>query len=145
LNEWENPCETLEIFKQRAAVAAAILGAQAVQIQRGSGSTQSGGPGGKNGFAAALLLVPRAHLGLRDDDEGWPRNQLVVRGFDETSLAPSAGLKVGDRIIEMNGADVLREKQFVDSWLSWRVGEDVVVRFVRDGTAQSLQVRTIAN
>lgn len=142
LNDWENPCETIDEFKRKAAIAAAILGGQAVQIQSESGAAQRGGSGA---FSAALLLVPKARLGLEDEGGQWPRTQLVVQGFDKESLAPGAGLKVGDRIVALNGVDVLQEKRFADAWLSWSVGDSVVVTFDRDGIERSLQAKTIAN
>lgn len=142
LNDWENPCATIDEFKRKAAAAAAILGGQAVQIQSESGRIRRGGAGD---FAAALLLVPKARLGLEEEGGQWPRTSLVVRGFDKESLAPGAGLKVGDRIIALNGVDVLPEKRYSDAWLSWSVGESVVVTFVRNGIEMSLQATTIAN
>lgn len=114
LNDWENPCETIDEFKGKAAIAAAILGGQAVQIQSESGAAQRGGSGA---VSAALLLVPKARLGLEDEGGQWPRTQLVAQGFDKESLAPGAGLKVGDRIVALNGVDVLQEKRFADAWL----------------------------
>jgi hypothetical protein len=142
LNDWENPCETMDEFKCKAATAAAILGGQAVQIQSESGA---GRRGGSDDFAAALLLIPTARLGLQDEGGQWPRTALVVQGFDKESLAPAAGLKVGDCIVAVNGTDVLQEKRFADAWLSWAVGESVVVTFVRDGVQMSLQAKTIEN
>lgn len=145
LRDWENPCETIEEFKRKAAIAAATLGAQGVQIRSDNSSTLRGGSGERSSFAASLLLIPKARLGLQDEAGAWPRTELVVRGFDQESLAPRAGLEVGDRIVELNGVDVLQEKRFADSWLSWSVGEHVVVTFVRDGVRRSLQAETIAN
>jgi hypothetical protein len=142
LNDWENPCATMDEFKRKAAIAAAILGGQAVHIQSESGAAQRGG---SSAFSAALLLVPKARLGLQDEGGQWPRAKLVVQGFDKESLAPGAGLKVGDRIVALNGIDVLQEKRFAEAWLSWSVGESVVVTFVRDEIEMSLQARTIAN
>lgn len=142
LKDWENPCATMEEFKNKAALAAAILGGQAVQIQSDNGATR---PGSSDSFSAMLLLVPRACLGLENEVGQWPRTELVVRGFDKESLAPDAGLRIGDRIIELNGVDVLQEKRFVEAWLSWSVGQSVVVTFVRDGTEMSLQATTIPN
>ena len=142
LNDWENPCETMDEFKREAAVAAAILGGQAVQIQSESGTAGRGGPGD---FAATLLLIPKARLGLQDEGSQWPRKELVVQGFDKGSLAPGAGLKVGDRIVALDGVDVLQEKRFVDRWISWGVDQNVVVTFVRDGVQMTLQAKTIAN
>ena len=52
-------------------------------------------------FAAALLLIPKARLGLQGEGGPWPRTELVVQGFDKESLAPGAGLKVGDRIVAL--------------------------------------------
>ena len=145
MTDWENPCQTLEEFKRRAAVAAATLGGQAVQIQSDSNFVQPRGPGSQIGFAAALLLVPSARLGIQNEAGDWPRKELVVQGFDQDSLAPRAGLKVGDRITTLDGVDVRKQKRFADGWLSWTVGESVVVTFVRDGTEMSLQATTIAN
>jgi PDZ domain len=143
--DWENPCQTLEEFKRKAAVAAATLGGQAVQIQSDSKLAQPRGPGSQFGFAAALLLVPSARLGIQNEAGDWPRTELIVQGFDKNSLAPQAGLKVGDRITALDGVDVRKQKRFADGWLSWTVGETVVVIFVRDGTEMSLQATTIAN
>jgi S1-C subfamily serine protease len=70
---------------------------------------------------------------------------MVIRGFDKDSLAPNAGLQVGDRIVELDGNDVLRQKRLVDCCLSWTVGEDVVVTFLRNGTRMTTQAKTIAN
>jgi hypothetical protein len=141
LNDWENPCATLDEFKRKAALAAAILGGQAVQIQSHTAARR----GGSGDFGAALLLIPKARLGLEDEGGQWPRTELVVRGFDQESLASGAGLKVGDRIVALNGVDVLQEKRFADAWLSWSIGESVVVTFVRGGIQMSLQAQTIAN
>jgi hypothetical protein len=142
LHDWENPCETMEEFKRKAANAAAVLGGQAVQIQSENGVARRDGP---DNFAAALLLVPKARLGLQDEGGRPPRTELIVRGFDKESLAPAAGLKVGDRIVALNGVDVLQEKRFADGWLSWSVGESVVVTFIREGVEMSTQATTIAN
>jgi membrane-associated protease RseP (regulator of RpoE activity) len=142
MNDWENPCASMDEFKRRAATAAAILGGQAVQIRSESGPFRRGGSGD---FAAALLLIPKARLGLQDEGGQWKRTELVVQGFDKESLAPAAGLQVGDRIVAVNGTDVLQEKRFADAWLSWAVGATVVVTFVRDGMEMSLQAKTIPN
>ncbi|MHC1765725.1 MAG: PDZ domain-containing protein [Verrucomicrobiia bacterium] len=142
LSDWENPCASIEEFKRKAALAAAILGGEGVQIQSEGGAARRGGSGH---FEAALLLIPKARLGLLDEGGDWPRTELVVHGFDQGSLAPEAGLRVGDRIVAVNGIDVLREKRFADAWLSWSVGEMVVVTFIRDGVEMSLQAKTIAN
>jgi hypothetical protein len=142
LNDWENPCETLDEFKRKATTAAAILGAQAVQIQSDS---RTGQRGGSADFVAALLLVPKARLGLLGESGPWPRDEMVVRGFDAVSLAQSAGLKIGDRILELNGVDVRHHKRFADGWLSWAIGETVVITLIRDGNKMSLQAKTIAN
>ena len=136
LTEWENPYDTLAEFKEKSAVAGAVLGGQAIRIHDAAGS---------EGFRAELLLVPRAHLGIRDEAGDWPRKEMVIRGFDPESLAPRAGLKVGDRIISLDGTDVLRQKRFAECWLSWKAGEVVVVTFIRDGTKMTTQATTIVN
>jgi len=145
LREWENPCLTIEEFKEKAAITAGALGADAVQIQNEGDPARLGASTPSRSFVASLLLIPRARLGLEGESKRWQRNDLVIRGFAKESLASGAGLKVGDRIVALNGVDVLQEKRCAQAWLSWAVGESVVVTFVRDGKEMSLQAKTIAN
>jgi hypothetical protein len=142
----ENPCATLAEFKEKAAAVAAVLGGQAIVIRDGtSGHGPTKEPTSGPGFAADLLLVPKARLGIQDEGGRWQRKEPSIEGFDASSLGPTGGLRVGDRIVAINGVEVLRQDRFTQCWLAWAVGENVVIAFVREGVPMTTQVTTIAN
>lgn len=97
------------------------------------------------GFAWFAGVSPKGILGIEFEPEDMKQKKFIIRKFSDSSLAPIAGLKIGDKILAMNGLDVLDLKKINAEFLTWKVGQEVVVSVVRDGAEVKLPVKTIAN
>ncbi|HEY0027648.1 MAG TPA: RIP metalloprotease RseP [Allosphingosinicella sp.] len=86
-------------------------------------------------FIVAILVIAGFFMAI-----GEPRTPPVIAAVERGTAAAEAGLKAGDRIVEIDGGSVSR---FED--ISRRVvlhpGKQVTVRFERDGRLQEVQAR----
>jgi hypothetical protein len=54
-------------------------------------------------------------------------------------------LQFNDKVIEINGIDLLDKGSFLDECMKWSVGEKARVTFIRAGEKQTLQVELVPN
>lgn len=65
----------------------------------------------------------------------------LIDGLVEGSAAQEAALKEGDVIVGVNGKEITSEKQLKEVISSFEVGEEVNVKYLRDGKKASQKVR----
>ena len=97
------------------------------------------------GFVADLYVVPEASLGVEWEPGDLYMGKYIIRRFKRVSKAKEAGLRLSDKVIEINGIDMLNKRAFVEEFLKWSVGETARVSFVRDGEQQTLEVELVPN
>jgi len=145
--DWENPVDTLDMFKTYAIAAAANAGANAVHILRSPQEVQAYNRNADKrlGFLCVLLVMPKARLGVEFETGTGYENRRVVRRIQNND-AEQAGLRIGDNILAMNGFDVLRNADLMaKDHMMWEVGQTVEVTVARDGKEVKIPVKTTSN
>ena len=114
------------------AIPVSIAWASAAQVQT------SGTP--RRGFVG--LAAQRAELPAAQRS-GDLSHALVVVGVTTSSPAESAGILVGDVILEFDGRPVETPDDLLDALIARQVGQSVVARILRGGSERSVTI-TIA-
>lgn len=147
----ENPTESIEDFIAAAVPIAAEKGANGVVVENDPAEIQ------RNqvlfgdmqveiaGFVADLYVIPTACLGIEWEPADLAMGKHIVRRFKPNSQAPQAGLKLGDKILEINGIDVLNRSEYVKEARKWSVGETAKLAVVRAGEEQTFEVTLVPN
>lgn len=145
--DWESPTESAEELKQYLVSAAAKAGANGVHMLKSHSQVREFNPNADSrvGFICALLVLPKARLGVEFERGTGYENRRVIRRI-QNSEAEAAGLRIGDNILSINGFDVLKnaEASNRDS-LKWDVGQVVQVTVAREGREITLPIKTITN
>ncbi len=81
---------------------------------------------------------PGAQLGINFDDR---HSAVVLRGVVEGSPAERAGLKTGDKIVEVNGRTLESLYPFNSAILRGQAGDVMELRVIRQGQAEPLKLR----
>jgi S1-C subfamily serine protease len=71
---------------------------------------------------------------------GGPAHALVVVGVTSSSPAESAGILVGDVILEFDGRSVETPDHLLDALLARQVGQTVVAKILRGGSERSVTI-----
>ena len=71
---------------------------------------------------------------------GEPRTPPVVRSVDAGTAAAEAGLRPGDRILQINGNDISRFED-ISRHIILRPGQELVVRYERGGSVAEVKAR----
>ncbi|GEM_PF-872096 len=145
--DWESPFESDQELKQYLIGAAVNAGANGVHYLKSHSQILEFNPNADNrvGFICALLVLPKAKIGLEFESGTGYEKRRVIRRIQNPE-AETAGLRIGDNLLAINGIDVLSsaEASSRDS-LKWEVGQVVQVTVARDGKEITLPVKTIAN
>jgi predicted metalloprotease with PDZ domain len=143
----ENPYTSYDEFKQIVVAEAASLGADLVVVLSTRADVENLFPQTPKtvGFLCFASVRPKGTLGIRWEPEDVKQKKHIIRKFTSTSLAPACGLKIGDKVIAVNGIDVLDVRNYNAEVLRWEPGQEVLVSVVRDGTETKIPVRTIPN
>ncbi len=72
-----------------------------------------------------------------------PAGGVRIDGFKEAGKAKASGLKVGDRIIAVNGKKVEDEEEFGNLMVKTLSGETITLRVDRDGEEQEIKVKLV--
>jgi hypothetical protein len=72
-----------------------------------------------------------------------PAGGVRIDGFKEAGKAKASGLKVGDRIVAVNGKKVDDEDEFGNLMVKTLPGETVTLRVNRDGKEQDFKVKLV--
>ena len=78
-------------------------------------------------FLAAILILTGFHYAY-----GVPETPAVIGTFTETSPAPAAGLRIGDRIVRMDGREIGRFEDILPI-VALKVGGPLKVEVEREG------------
>jgi hypothetical protein len=145
--DWENPVESLKQFENYAAMAAFYKGANAIQILRSGEEIKDSGFAAEKqaGFACLLKVCPKARVGVEyETGVGYEKRRIIRRIHDDA--AQSAGLKIGDNVLAINGTDLVQqESQAAKESMKWAIGDTVEVTVARDGKEIKLPVKTVSN
>ena len=99
------------------------------------------GPGTVGGLHAVKRpFADKPRLGVKATDAGKDEG-AVVGGFVEGSPAATAGLKVGDRIVALDGKDVKGADDLVKLLESKKPGDEVTLSVRRAGRAEAVEVK----
>lgn len=143
--ELEAPGASLVDTDQRLRQAAAKIGAHAVVTESDPVELVTMGVAPVYGFVAHAYALPPAHLGVQWEPGPLRDQKYVVRRFYPDSLAPEAGMRIGDVVLEINGIDMLNAREFERNWLSWTPRSKVTVTVVREGREEVVEVEVIPN
>jgi len=107
--DWESPSESDEELKQYLVAAAVSAGANGVHILKPQSRVREFNPNADNrvGFMCALLVLPKAKLGVEFETGTGYENRRVIRRIQNPD-AEAAGLRIGDNILATNGIDEVR-------------------------------------
>ena len=127
-------------------------------------TTRTGGPAGSAGFGGvqsrgsrqivssapvlwvALGVFAKATLGIEYMDFHVTWGRPVVKGFRPASKASSAGVEIGDEIIEVDGIAALGDDERYIRWIIGSVPDQVAsVRLKRGDATLVVQVPLVAN
>ncbi len=97
------------------------------------------------GFAANLYVIPATSLGVEWEPADLANAKHVMRRFTHNSKAQEAGLRVGDKVLEIDGIDMLDKNAFIHQSFKWTAGDVVPVTIVRDGQEQTLKLTLVEN
>ena len=89
---------------------------------------------------AYLGLMPANMLGFEAKKAGVAKG-AIVREVSEKSPASTAGMKIGDVIIELNGKPIRGEMDIRNSMLIYRPGTTVSVGYLREGSKKSTSIK----
>src|SRR4029079_5528791 len=118
------------VIPKAAPAGGAPTPAAAPQPAPGDGELPPPAPG-------AAVFVP-GYLGVEGDTD--PAGGVRVDGFKEAGKAKASGLKVGDRIIAVNGKKVDDEDEFGDLMVKTLPGETITLKVNREGKEQEIKV-----
>lgn len=94
-------------------------------------------------FIAQLYIRPRYYLGLKFEPRNLIEGEYIVRGFYEANA--SDYLRTGDKIIAINGVDVLEHSNLIREWFRWKVGDQVSLEIQRGGKSIEVKVPVFPN
>lgn len=145
--DWESPSESDEELKKYLIAAAVNAGANGVHFLKHQSRVREFNPNADQrvGFICALLVVPKAKLGVEFETGSGYENRRVIRRIQNPD-AQAAGLLIGDNVLSLNGIDIVRSAEASDrDWLKWKVGQVVQVTVAREGKEVILPIKVIAN
>jgi len=146
----ENPVETIKDFVGAARPLAARYGANALVVEadpaRIHGNMRFNDiEQNLIGFVADLYVVPEASLGIEWEPGDMLLGKYIIRRFRSGSKAAEAGLRLGDKVLAINGVDVLDTSRLLQQTMKWSVGEKVRLTVVRDGRETIIEVPLVPN
>lgn len=96
-----------------------------------------------NQFIAQFYCRPAYYLGLKFEPGKLDVNEYIVRGFYENSAAKH--LKLDDKILRINGNDVLQYQKIISDWFTWNKDSKVKLEIIRSGNAIQITVPVFEN
>ena len=96
-----------------------------------------------NQFIAQFYSKPAYYLGLKFEPSNLADHQLVIRGFYE--LSAEKQLRIGDKILKINGIDVLMFQKMVQDWFSWKKNAQIQLEISRGGSVLKITVPVFDN
>ncbi len=146
----ENPVNTLDDFVEAAKPIAAKYGANAIVLE--DDPTRIHGTARFNdidevliGFVADLYVVPTASLGIEWEPGDMMLGKYIIRRFRPGSRCAEAGLKLGDKVLAVNGVDVLETNAMLQQTMQWSVDEKAILAVVRNGEEIQIEVPLVPN
>lgn len=126
--------------------AAANIGAQALVVEDDYASVQQYFTDNRFiGYAIIAYLLPEANLGIQWEPGDQAIGKYVIRRFYPNSRAAASDLKIGDKVLEINGVDLLDTAAFNAEWITWSPGDQIQITYVRDGEEKTVTVEAVSN
>lgn len=119
--------------KLKAAVPGAVPEAEAPKPAADNGELPPPAPGG--------VQPQPGYLGV--EAEADPAGGVRIVGFRETGKAKAAGLKVGDRIVEVDGNEIKDEDEFGLLLKKTHPGDTVALKVIRDGKEHEFKTKLV--
>jgi hypothetical protein len=145
--DFENPFDSIEELKQTLVKAAVDNGANGVHILNSPEEVKNVFPNAPDlcGCLCALLVIPKAHLGVEyESGTGYEKRRIVRRILRQD--ADTIALHIGDNVLAINGIDpVLSGSDSMKDCLKWNIGQEVQVTVARDGKELTFPVKTVEN
>lgn len=146
----ENPLSSVKDFVDAARPLAAEHGANALVVE--TDPVQIHGNAHFSdierdfiGFVADLYVVPEASLGIEWEPGDMFLGKYIIRRFRSGSKAPDAGLRLGDKVLAINGVDVLDTSGLLQQTMKWSVDDKARLTVVRDGRETIIEVPLVPN
>ena len=150
--DFENPFEDVNDFAAWAEPIVLDKGANAMLIEDDPLMIQKndsffGDTPGRElfGFAANLYVIPATSLGVEWEPADLANAKHVIRRFTHNSKAQEAGLRVGDKVLEIDDIDLLDRNAFIHQSFKWVAGDAVAVTIAREGQEQTLKLTLVEN
>jgi hypothetical protein len=143
-----------EELVQIARLKAAEMGADFIRVAGADESTvRMGGPAGAVRFGRTVPVLwvdlgvfAKATLGVEYMDFGVTWGRHVVKGFRPTSKAASAGVEIGDEIVEIDGIRTFGGEDRYSRWIISSVPDQVASLLLKRGDSTlTVQVPLVAN
>lgn len=146
----ENPVESIDDFIEAAKPIAAQYGSNAIVVE--DDPARIHGTARFNdieevliGFVADLYVVPTASLGIEWEPGDMMLGKYIIRRFRPGSRCADAGLKLGDKVLAVNGIDVLETNAMLQQTMQWSVDEKATLAVVRNGEEIQIEVPLVPN
>jgi serine protease Do len=94
--------------------------------------------------------IDRPYLGVNVTDNmsyGWftIKTGVYIQSVEKSSPADKAGLIAGDKILEVNGAEVSDTTHFKYELYKYKIGETIEIKYERNGVSQKTKVTLGSN
>lgn len=97
------------------------------------------------GFIAEALYFPRGSLGVDWEPGALHIGEYIVRTYRNNAQPQAGGLLLGDRLLDIEGVDVLKSKEVFKLEESWNPGDLVKLTVARNGHEQQVVQKLVAN
>ncbi len=148
---YEQPLTTMQDFLKIAEARAAAHGANGLMVINNPAKVQDkdadyGFQVPKSaGFIAEAVYFPPASLGVDWEPGAMKIGEYVVREFRETGAQQKNGLLLGDKVLKIQGVDVLDHAAIAKLHEDWKVGETIKLTIVRDGHERVITQHLVSN
>ena len=94
-------------------------------------------------FIAQFFVKPPYHLGLKFEPRNLVGHEYTVRGYYEPRAADY--ILAGDKILKMDGVDVLDYEGLVHAWFRWKANSEVHIELMRAGKILKVKMPVFPN
>lgn len=97
------------------------------------------------GFLVEAVYLPQGSLGVEWEPGEIKNNVYVVRRFKNGVAPQKGGLLLGDKVLAVNGVDVLKRQDVMKLARDWKSGDSVNLTVVRNGQEQTVSQKLVPN
>lgn len=148
---YENPVDTQADFVQQVRAELAKQGVNGLLIVADPAKVQSGDVSygfevpKTAGFLAEALYFPQGSLGVIWEPGALRIGEYIVRTYKGNVQPQKGGLLLGDKVLDVDGIDVLKRDQIFKVAKDWKPGDTVSLTVVRNGQEQTVSQTLVPN